>query len=42
VHAGRDDDWDQLYGVWRAYWPDAATDERNTDRKFPGAVITVR
>jgi deazaflavin-dependent oxidoreductase (nitroreductase family) len=42
VRAGRDDDWDQLYGVWRAYWPDAATYETNTDRKFPVAVITPR
>ena len=32
---------DRLYGVWRACWPDAATYEKNTDRKFPGAVITV-
>jgi deazaflavin-dependent oxidoreductase (nitroreductase family) len=42
VRPGRDDDWDQLYGVWRAYWPDAATYEKNTDRKFPVAVITLR
>jgi deazaflavin-dependent oxidoreductase (nitroreductase family) len=42
VRAGRDDDWDRLYGVWRAYWPDAATYEKNTDRKFPVALITVR
>ncbi len=39
---GRDDDWDQLYGVWKAYWPDAAGYEKNTDRKFPVAVITAR
>jgi hypothetical protein len=42
VRPGRDDDWAQLYGVWRAYWPDAATYETRTDRKFPIAVITVR
>jgi deazaflavin-dependent oxidoreductase (nitroreductase family) len=36
------DDWDRLYGVWRAYWPDAAEYEKKTDRKFPVAVITVR
>jgi hypothetical protein len=42
VRAGRDDDWDLLYGVWRAYWPDAASYVKNTDRKFPVAVITVR
>ncbi len=42
VRAGRDDDWDRLYGVWRAYWLDAATYEKQTDRKFPVAVITVR
>jgi len=40
VRAGRDDDWELLYGVWRAYWPDAASYEKNTDRKFPVAVIT--
>ncbi len=39
---GRDDDWEQLYGVWREYWPDAVDYEKNTDRKFPIAVITVR
>ena len=37
-----DSDWEQLYGVWRAYWPDAADYETKTDRKFPVAVITVR
>jgi deazaflavin-dependent oxidoreductase (nitroreductase family) len=42
VRPGRDDDWEQLYGVWRAYWPDAADYETKTDRKFPVAVITVR
>jgi deazaflavin-dependent oxidoreductase (nitroreductase family) len=42
VRPGRDEDWDRLYGVWRAYWPDAAAYEKNTDRKFPVAVITVR
>jgi deazaflavin-dependent oxidoreductase (nitroreductase family) len=41
VRPGRDDDWQQLYGVWREYWPDAAEYEKNTDRKFPVAVITV-
>jgi deazaflavin-dependent oxidoreductase (nitroreductase family) len=40
VRPGRDDDWDRLYGVWRAYWPDAAEYEKKTDRKFPVAVIT--
>jgi deazaflavin-dependent oxidoreductase (nitroreductase family) len=42
VRPGRDDDWDRLYGIWRAYWPDAADYETKTDRKFPVAVITVR
>lgn len=42
VRPGRDDDWDRLYGVWRAYWPDAAEYEKKTDRKFPVALITVR
>jgi deazaflavin-dependent oxidoreductase (nitroreductase family) len=40
VRPGRDEDWDRLYGVWRAYWPDAAEYEKKTDRKFPVAVIT--
>ena len=34
-------DWERAYGVWRAYWPDAADYETKTDRKFPIAVITV-
>ena len=42
VRAGRDDDWDRLYAVWRAYWPDAASYEQRTSRKFPLAVITPR
>lgn len=42
VRPGRDDDWDRLYGVWRAYWPDAAEYEKKTDRKFPVAVLSVR
>ena len=42
VRPGRDDDWDRLYGVWRAYWPDAAEYEKKTDRKFPVVVITAR
>ena len=37
-----EDDWDRLYGAWRAYWPDAADYETKTDRKFPVAVITPR
>jgi deazaflavin-dependent oxidoreductase (nitroreductase family) len=27
--------WEDLYGVWRKYWPDAAEYETKTDRKFP-------
>jgi deazaflavin-dependent oxidoreductase (nitroreductase family) len=42
VRPGRDDDWEQVYGIWRTYWPDAANYEKNTDRKFPVAVITPR
>jgi len=42
VRPGRDDDWAQLYGAWREYWPDAAEYEKKTDRKFPVALITVR
>ena len=41
VRPGRDADWERLYGVWRAYWPDAAGYETKTDRKFPVVVITV-
>jgi deazaflavin-dependent oxidoreductase (nitroreductase family) len=37
-----DDDWERLYGIWRAYWPDAADYETKTDRKFPVARLTVR
>lgn len=40
VRPGRDGDWERVYGVWRAYWPDAAEYEKKTDRKFPVAVIT--
>lgn len=42
VRPGRDDEWDQLYGIWSAYWPDSAEYEKKTDRKFPVAVITAR
>jgi deazaflavin-dependent oxidoreductase (nitroreductase family) len=27
--------WQRLYGVWKAYWPDAAQYETQTSRKFP-------
>jgi len=40
VRPGRDADWERLYGVWRAYWPDAADYETKTDRKFPVVVIS--
>jgi hypothetical protein len=30
-----DAEWERLYGIWRAYWPDAAEYETKTDRKFP-------
>jgi len=42
VRPDRDDDWAELYGVWRQYWPDAADYETKTDRKFPVVVITTR
>ena len=42
VRAGRDADWERLYGIWREYWPDAADYETKTDRRFPVAVITPR
>lgn len=35
-------DWERLYGVWKAYWPDAANYETKTDRKFPVVQIQVR
>ncbi|MBM2620431.1 nitroreductase family deazaflavin-dependent oxidoreductase [Actinoplanes sp. LDG1-06] len=37
-----DENWERLYGVWRAYWPDAADYETKTDRKFPVVVISPR
>ena len=39
VRPGRDEDWAELYGVWREYWPAAADYETKTHRKFPVAVI---
>jgi deazaflavin-dependent oxidoreductase (nitroreductase family) len=27
--------WEDLYGIWREYWPDAREYEKKTDRKFP-------
>jgi len=35
-------DWERLYGVWKAYWPDAADYETKTDRKFPVVQIQIR
>lgn len=40
VRPDRDEDWAELYGLWREYWPDAADYEQKTDRKFPVALIT--
>jgi deazaflavin-dependent oxidoreductase (nitroreductase family) len=28
-------EWERLYGIWAAYWPDSKEYEKNTDRKFP-------
>lgn len=28
-------DWERLYGIWAAYWPDAKEYEKKTTRKFP-------
>jgi len=28
-------EWERLYGIWKAYWPDAAEYETRTSRKFP-------
>jgi deazaflavin-dependent oxidoreductase (nitroreductase family) len=28
-------DWDRLYGIWSAYWPDSKEYETHTSRKFP-------
>lgn len=28
-------DWERLYGIWSAYWPDSKEYEKNTTRKFP-------
>jgi deazaflavin-dependent oxidoreductase (nitroreductase family) len=41
VRAG-DAEWERLYGIWRAYWPEAAEYETRTDRKFPVVRLTVR
>jgi deazaflavin-dependent oxidoreductase (nitroreductase family) len=37
-----DPEWEQVYGVWRAYWPAAAEYETKTDRKFPVVKVHVR
>ena len=37
-----DADWEHLYGIWRAYWPDAADYEKKTERKFPVVKLHVR
>jgi deazaflavin-dependent oxidoreductase (nitroreductase family) len=28
-------DWDRLYGIWSAYWPDSEEYQTHTSRKFP-------
>ena len=28
-------DWQRVYGIWSAYWPDSKEYETHTDRKFP-------
>jgi deazaflavin-dependent oxidoreductase (nitroreductase family) len=28
-------DWERLYGIWSAYWPDSKQYETRTSRKFP-------
>jgi deazaflavin-dependent oxidoreductase (nitroreductase family) len=35
-------EWQELYPVWRAYWPDAAEYETKTDRKFPVVRLHLR
>ena len=30
-----DPQWEEQYGIWRDYWPDALEYEKKTDRKFP-------
>jgi deazaflavin-dependent oxidoreductase (nitroreductase family) len=35
-------EWEHLYGVWKAYWPDAAEYEKKTERKFPVARLHLR
>jgi deazaflavin-dependent oxidoreductase (nitroreductase family) len=37
-----DPDWEHLYGIWRAYWPDAAEYETKTTRKFPVVRLRVQ
>ena len=41
VRAG-EPDWDRLYGIWRANWPDTAEYETKTDRKFPVVKVHVQ
>lgn len=35
-----DQEWERLYGVFCAYWPDTTEYEKRTDRRFPLFVIT--
>jgi deazaflavin-dependent oxidoreductase (nitroreductase family) len=28
-------EWERVYGIWSAYWPDSKEYETRTDRKFP-------
>lgn len=37
-----DQEWERLYGVFRAYGPDTAEYEKRTNRQFPVFVITPR
>jgi deazaflavin-dependent oxidoreductase (nitroreductase family) len=37
-----DPEWERLYGIWRRYWPDTATYETRTDRKFPAVRLQLR
>ena len=33
--------WEDVYGIWRDYWPDAREYEKKTDRQFPVVLLHV-
>jgi deazaflavin-dependent oxidoreductase (nitroreductase family) len=39
VVTGDSPEWERVYGVWSAYWPESKEYEKNTNRKFPIVVL---